>query len=226
MISPKKKILLGILTVLLVLAAIIATAILIRPVPPPVITGVLIPDAIPLKEFSLVDHNNQKFTRQNLLGRWHIISYGFTYCPDICPTTLTTLAQVARNIEKDQEFTDVQFLFYSVDPKRDTVTRLAEYVPWFHEDFVGLTLLDTDDSPNLAFEQSLGMSSVITPLEMDVGLEDFGGYSVSHGVAIYLLNPDGKLQAVFKPVVDKDGMQYFTVDQIYGDYRKVRSYVG
>ena len=54
----------------------------------------------------------------------------------------------------------------------------------------------------------------------------YKGYSVSHGVTIYLLNPDGDLQAVFRPTVDKDGTQYFTVDQIYGDYRKIRDYVG
>ena len=224
--SPKKTILLGILTVLVLLATVMGVAMLARPAPPPVITGVLIPDAIPLKEFSLVDHNNRKFTRQNLLGQWHIVSYGYTYCPDICPMTLTTLAQVARSIEKDQVFTDVQFLFYSVDPGRDTVARLAEYVPWFHDEFIGLTLADTDESPDLSFEQSLGISAVITPLEMDEGLEDFGGYSVSHGVAIYLLNPDGDLQAIFKPTVDKDGRRYYTVDQIYQDYRKIRSYFG
>ena len=210
----------------LVIAAVVAVAMVSKPVSPPVITGVLIADAIPLKDFSLVDHNNQKFTRQNLLGQWHIVSFGYTYCPDICPTTLTILAQVARSIEKDHAYTDVQFLFYSVDPGRDTASRLAEYVPWFHKDFVGLTMVNTADSPDLSFERSLGISSVITPLEMDEGLEEFGGYSVSHGVAIYLLNPDGQLQAVFKPTIDKDGSQYFTVDQIYKDYRKIRNHVG
>ena len=225
--SPQQKeIVLGIFTAFVLIATIIAVAIMARPVAPPAITGVLIPGTTPLREFSLIDHNNQSFTRQNLLGRWHIISYGYTFCPDICPTTLTTLAQVAQNIEKDQVFTDVQFLFYTVDPERDTVVRLAEYLPWFHKDFLGLTRVDTGDAPDLSFEQSLGIMSVITPLEMDEGLEDVGGYSVSHGVAIYLVNPDGELQAVFKPAVDKDGRQYFTVDQIYMDYQKVRKYIG
>ena len=224
--SPQKKILLGILTVLLAVTTVVAVMMLSKPAPPPAITGVLIPAAKPLQKFSLLDHNNRLFTRRDLLGQWHIISYGYTYCPDICPMTLTTLAQVARRIRQDQVFTDVRFLFYTVDPGRDTPARLAEYVPWFHKEFVGLTRLDTVGTPDLGFEQSLGILSVITPLEMDPGLEDFGGYSVSHGVTVYLLNPDGDLQAVFKPTVDRDGTRYFTVDQIYQDYRKIRNYVG
>ena len=91
---------------------------------------------------------------------------------------------------------------------------------------IGLTAVDTSDTRDLSFERSLGIMAVLTPLEMDEGLEDHGGYSVSHGVAIYLLNPDGELQAVFKPTIDNDGTQYFTVDQIYKDYRKIRNHVG
>ena len=225
-VSLKNKIWLSSVSVLLALLAVIAVAMYNRPETPPTITGVLIPKAIALKDFSLLDHHNQAFTRQQLLGQWHIISYGYTYCPDICPMTLTTLARVARRLEQDQALTDVRFLFYSVDPKRDTPTRLAEYVPWFHQDFVGLTRDDADDSFHLPFEQSLGIVGVLTPLEMDQGLADSGGYSVSHGVRIYLLNPEGELQAVFRPTIDKDGAQYFTVDQIYHDYRKIRAYVG
>ena len=67
---------------------------------------------------------------------------------------------------------------------------------------------------------------MITPLEMDEGLEDLGGYSVSHGVAIYLLNPDGDLQAVLRPSVDEAGRQFYTVKQIYRDYQKIRNYIG
>jgi protein SCO1/2 len=224
--SPQKKILFGIFSLLLAIAAVVSAALLSRPIQPPSITGVLIPDSLALKEFSLVDHNNREFTRQNLLGRWHIVSYGYTHCPDICPTTLTTLAQVAHNIEKDQAYTDVQFVFYSVDPERDTSARLAEYVGWFHEDFVGVTRSGTTDTPDRSFEQSLGISVVISPLEMDEGLENIGGYSVSHGVAIYLLNPEGNLQAVFKPTIDEQGRRFFSVEQIYEDYRKIRDFIG
>jgi len=224
--SPQKKIQLGIFVTLLVLAAVIAAATLSRPAAPPSITGVIIPSALPLKDFLLVDHHNRKFTGQDLLGKWHIVSYGYTYCPDICPTTLTTLAQVATKIERDREFDDVGFLFYTVDPERDTTDRLAEYVTWFNSEFVGLARVNKNDTTDLSFEQSLGILAVLTPLEMDQGLEDVGGYSVSHGVSIFLLNSEGKLQAVFKPQVDKDGTQFFTVEQLYGDYRKVRRHLG
>jgi protein SCO1/2 len=224
--SYKSRIWLSATIVLLTLAAIIAVSQFNRAEPPPIINGVLIPAARDLSEFSLLDHQHQPFTREQLLGRWHIIAYGYTYCPDICPMTLTTLAQVARRIEQEQSVADVRFLFYTVDPGRDTPTRLAEYVPWFHPDFVGLTRIDSADSPDLSFETSLGILSVITPLEMDPGLEDLGGYSVSHGVTVFLLNPAAQLQAVFKPLVDSDGTQYFTAEQIYLDYRKIRAYFG
>ena len=150
--SPQKKILLGVSAVLFVLGTVIAVAMLVRPTAPPVITGVLIPGAKPLRDFLLIDHNERVFTREDLLGQWHIVSYGYTSCPDICPMTLTILAQVARSIEKDQVFTDVQFLFYTIDPERDTTERLAEYVSWFHEDFVGLTRDDTAEPANHSFE--------------------------------------------------------------------------
>jgi protein SCO1/2 len=225
-VSPQKKIQLGIAVVLSVVTIVIAVAMITRPLTPPVITGVLIPEALPIKEFSLLDHNNREFSNTDLAGQWHFISYGYTYCPDICPTTLTTLAQVAKSIEKDQKFSDIEMLFYTVDPERDTTDRLAEYLPWFHPGFVGLTAGTTAETGGLAFEKSLGIMAVLTPLEMDEGLEDHGGYSVSHGVSIYLLNPDGKLQAVFKPQTDKDGTQFFTAKQIYGDYKKIRKYLG
>lgn len=223
-LSLKSKVSLCVVAVLLALCAVTAVAMFTRPAQAPAISGVLVPNANPLQEFALVDHHNRAFTRADLLGQWHIVSYGFTHCPDVCPTTLMTLAGVARLIEKDQAYTDVRFLFYTVDPERDTPGRLAEYVPWFHKDFVGLTHPDVEN-PDLAFEQNLGMVSMIDPFEKIEGVEDFGGYSVSHGLMIYLLNPQGNLQAVLKPTIDEVGTPFFSIDQIYRDYRAIRDYV-
>ena len=220
--SLKRQITLCVVAVVLALAAVTAVGMYSRPTPAPAVSGVVVPDGKPLQPFSLVDHNNRAFTREDLLGQWHVVSYGYTHCPDVCPTTLMTLAGVARLIENDPDYNDVRFLFYTVDPERDTVARLAEYVPWFHEDFVGLTQPEPIDAPELAFEQSLSMVSVIEPIE---DMEASDGYSVSHGLMIYLLNPAGDLQAVFKPDLDEVGIPYFSIDQIYRDYRAVRGYV-
>lgn len=223
--SLKRQILLCFTAAVLALSAIAAAAMFSRPVQAPAVAGVLIPNGKSLQPFSLVDHRNRAFTHADLVGQWHLVSYGYTHCPDVCPTTLMTLAGVARLIENDPDYDDVRFLFYTVDPDRDTVARLAEYVPWFHEDFIGLTQAANIDGPELAFERSLGMVSVIEPIEDVEPIKEYGGYSVSHGLLIYLINPAGDLQAVLKPATDEIGMPYFSVDQIYRDYRAVRDFV-
>ena len=87
-------------------------------------------------------------------------------------------------------------LFYTVDPERDTTDRLAEYLPWFHPGFVGLTAGATAESGGLAFEKSLGITAQLIPnLDADADAND---YSVVHGVTLFLLNPQGELQAIFQ----------------------------
>jgi protein SCO1/2 len=103
--------------------AVVAVMVLLnRPDSPPRIQGVLLPDGKELQRFSLLDHHNQPFTNEDLKGRWHLISYGFTTCPDICPTTLSLLAIVASRLQQNDS-ADLRFLFYTVDHRRDTVSR-------------------------------------------------------------------------------------------------------
>ena len=87
--------------------------------------------------FALTSHEGRPFTRDDLLGRPHILYFGFTYCPDICPTTLLQLAGLVNDLGAEAEA--LQVVLVSVDPERDTVDILSQYVPFFHEDFVGLT---------------------------------------------------------------------------------------
>ena len=132
------------------------TVILNRPDSPPLIQGVLLPEGRELQPFSLLDHHNEAFTNEDLKGRWHLVSYGFTTCPDICPTTLSQLAGVAAQLEQHGG-ADLRFLFYTVDHRRDTVSQMATYMPFFHPDFVGLTHLDDSNNPHLPFEQEPGI---------------------------------------------------------------------
>jgi len=192
---------------------------------PPKIQGVLVPEGRTLDAFSLVDHDNQAFTSQSLLGKWSLLSYGFTDCPDICPTTLNKLAQVEKKLAHENRFADLQILFYTVDPQRDTVVRLAQYVKFFSKNFVGLTYgpeLGTDHVP---LERSLGIMSSIDPLPAEEAKLDYKGYSVSHGVMLYLINPAGKLQAILKPEVNQYGMHFFDSEKVYRDYVSIRSYL-
>jgi protein SCO1/2 len=144
-------------------------------------------------DFSLINHTGNAFTRQDLSGRWSIMFFGFTHCPDICPTTLHSLGQVANNIEKSGFMGDTQVLFVSVDPARDTPEQLANYVPFFNPDFIGLT----------------GTPDAIKDLTTDLGISVFqgptdnnGGYSVDHSTAILIIDSEANLKAVSSPPHD------------------------
>jgi len=192
----------------------------------PLINGVIIPNSNPLNDFGVLDHRNQKFTNQDLLGKWHLLSYGYTNCPDVCPMTLAVLAQLAKHLKTENKFADLNILFYSIDHERDTVKRLKEYLPFFDDDFLGLTYREEMQASAQAFEKSLGMISVLTPVEDIQESGIYGSYRVSHGFMLYLINPAGELQAVFRPIKGKGGENYFTEETLYKDYILVRNYFG
>lgn len=209
------------------LALIVAAYIVVdsRPPPQPQIQGVLLPEGRALERFALVDHHNRVFSNEDLLGRWHLVSYGFTTCPDICPTTLVQLDRLVGRLAPDSA-QDLRILFYSIDHRRDTVSQMASYVSYFNPDFVGLTHKDDPDNPHLPFEQSLGMMSQLSPILDENGIPDPDNYTVSHGVTLFLINPEGELQAVFEPDEPAPGVHHFDPDKLFSDYRAVRDYLG
>ena len=220
--SPRTRMLAGFLLANLAIVTVAAVVVLNREPTPPQIQGVVLPQARPLPEFQLVDHNNRLFSNSDLKGRWHLVSYGFTTCPDICPTTLTQLAAATRKL-KAQGHSELQVLFYTVDPARDTVTQLSTYVPYFDPGFIGLTRNDGDDQ-YLPFEQGLGIVAQLLPLEgPGINPED-GEYQVVHGVKLFLINPEGELQAILNPDTGFSGTHTFNPDTIARDYLAVRSY--
>lgn len=223
MISPRASLFLSFVAVLLIVG--INSYFLLGIKKLPQIQGVIIPDAGVVSEFTLIDHNKQKFSNEDLENKWHIVSYGYTDCPDICPTTLNKLAQVESKLKKKGVF-DLNVIFYTIDPQRDTVEHLSKYISFFSKDFLGLTWGGELESDHIPFEKSLGIVSAIDPLSKEEASHDYKGYRVSHGVVLYVLNPEGKLQAILKPKINKQGLQYFTIDQIYQDYVAIRKYFG
>jgi protein SCO1/2 len=207
------------------IAAVAAMVLLNRPDSPPLIQGVLLPDGRELQGFSLLDHHNRPFTNEDLKGRWHLISYGFTTCPDICPTTLSQLAIVASQLQQ-RGSEDLRFLFYTVDHRRDTVSQMASYLPFFYPDFVGLTHLDDSNNPHLPFEQSLGIAAQLVPIIEPAGDPGANDYQVIHGVTLFLINPQGRLQAIFEPNKGLPGTSTFDPDKILRDYLAIRHYLG
>ena len=192
----------------------------------PEIHGRLIPQGRQVEPFLLLNHFDQPFTNHDLMGKWHLVSYGYTHCPDICPNTLQVLTRFKKRLQSQPQFSDLQVLFYSIDPERDTVELLYQYMPFFHSTFIGLTYDASQQSQSVAFEKSLGIKAVLTPLADDEKNQYTGDYSVSHGVMLYLINPKGELQAVFKPLRSKEGIQFFREEKLLSDYLAVRKYFG
>ena len=219
------KMLTGFLIANAVLAVVITVIFLNRPNTPPQIQGVLLPQARQLPEFQLLDHNNQDVSQESLKGQWHLISYGFTTCPDICPTTLSQLAIVNQHL-KGLGRTDLRVLFYTVDHRRDTVMQMASYVPFFDADFVGLTHIDNSDNLHLPFEQGLGIVAQLVPATGPDADPAANEYQVNHGVTLFLINPRGQLQAIFRPEINRSGDHTFSPDTVIRDYLAIRNYLG
>ena len=222
-LSARARMLVGFATANAVILAVLAAILLNRPASPPLIQGVLLADGRALEPFSLLDHRGEPFTNRDLHGQWHLVSYGFTTCPDICPTTLSQLADAKLRLAENGD--DLQVLFYSVDHRRDTVSQLASYLPFFDEEFVGLTHLDDPQNPHLPFEQGLGIVAQLVPnLDQDGG-QSANDYQVVHGVTLFLLNPAGELQAIFEPDESLPGMHSYDPDKLVSDYLAVRRYL-
>ncbi|MFK8047466.1 MAG: SCO family protein [Halioglobus sp.] len=229
MSSPRSKLIAGFVLANLILATVAGVVWMNKPDPPPQIQGVLLNQSRALGDFSLLDQHNKPFTNQDLMGRWHLVTYGFTTCPDVCPTTLSTLVQVTKRLEASQSVNAdgdaLKVLFYSVDHRRDTVEQLAAYIPFFHEQFLGLTHLDDSANPHLPFEKGLGIFARLTPSDEQVDGEYTDAYEVSHGVTLFLLNPKGELQAILEPGEDEHGSQVFDEEKVLQDYLKIRRYL-
>jgi cytochrome oxidase Cu insertion factor (SCO1/SenC/PrrC family) len=103
------------------------------PEPPQLSQGTLLPSAKPVTDFQLTDHRGQPFTLENLKDNWTFAFFGYTHCPDVCPTSMTMLAQVQRKLEQRDGLDQLpQVVFVSVDPERDTTALLSQFVPWLY----------------------------------------------------------------------------------------------
>lgn len=158
----------------------------------------LFPTPKPLTDFALTDHRNRVFDLASLKGKWSFLFFGFTHCPDVCPTTLADLARARGNIAKSAVGAeDIQFVFVSVDPNRDTAGKLRQYVEFFDTSFLGVTG-DNAQIGNLAGQLGAAYQVAITP-----GQEN---YPVYHSAAVFLLDPRARYHAVFPPPHDAEAI--------------------
>ncbi len=158
----------------------------------------LFPDPMPLTAFALTDDKNRVFDLASLKGKWSFLFFGFTHCPDVCPTTLAVLARARDSIARNTAgAVDIQFVFVSVDPNRDTASKLRQYVDYFDKNFLGVTG-DNAQIGNLAGQLSAAYQVAITP-----GVEN---YPVYHSTAVFLLDPRARYHAVFTPPHDAEAI--------------------
>jgi len=154
--------------------------------------------ARPLPEFELTDQRSRPLTRADLLGKWSLMFFGFTNCPDVCPLALQTLDQMLRSLDDPDVSSALQVYFVSVDPERDTPQRLAEYVAYFNPAFTGATA-PLDKLRNLT--RPLGIVHEIH--DHPEGSETYG---VDHSGAIVLINPRAEFAALFGAPQDAAAM--------------------
>lgn len=184
----------GAIIVVAALAVLVLTVARPKPAPkpvPPALNRVLLSEARPLSAFTLTDMNGEPFDLSRLQGKWSFLFFGYTHCPDICPTTLATLKLTAKKLQVNPDlYRDTQFVFISVDPKRDTLALLKKYVAYFSPDFLAAT---ADKTHIDALARQVG---AIYMFDGDTSGDD---YIVNHSPTIVLIDPKGRWVARFNP---------------------------
>ncbi|MGZ8304821.1 MAG: SCO family protein [Telluria sp.] len=135
------------------------------------------------RDFALTDHNGKPRTMADFKGKVVIVFFGFTQCPDVCPTTLSEMAGAMQALGKQAD--DVQVLFITVDPERDTQALLAQYVPAFDKRFLGLR-----GTP----EQTAQVAKEFKVFFAKVPGKQPGSYTMDHTAASYVFDRNGKVR--------------------------------
>lgn len=174
--------------VLAVLAALLFVIIGVTPHSPKLQSGIWLGTPREIAAFERITDRGEPYRNADLLGHWSLLFPGFTHCPDICPTTLSTLKAVAPKL-RDAGI-DVQVLFLSVDPERDTQAQLNAYVRYFDPLFIGLTGPE-EGLRTLASALALVYQRVPGPTPES--------YTMDHSSALVLINPQGRARAYLTP---------------------------
>lgn len=154
-----------------------------------------------LQDFTLTDQNGHPFHLSDLRGKLVLLEFGYTHCPNVCPMTLANLAALYRKLTP-QEQQQVQEVFISVDPERDTPEVLAKYIPFFDPHFLGLT--GRKEAVDKVVKEFHAYYEILPLNPKSPG----SGYTISHSSYTYLLNKEGKLAVVygFKQLSEADGI--------------------
>jgi protein SCO1/2 len=172
-----------------------------------------------IKPFQLTDQLGEKFDNASLKGQWSWVFFGYTSCPDVCPTTLQEMNFIYNELKASASNTQV--LLVSVDPKRDTQEKLASYIGYFNPEFKAL---HGDHGTLFPFARNLGLMYAITEPETnkaDSHGQSAGNYLVDHSASLVLVNPAGNVEAIFKPEVSLGQVPVIEGDKLVSDFEKI-----
>lgn len=155
----------------------------------PELMGTVWPQPRPLEGFSLSDHHGADFGPAQLQGQWTLLFFGYTSCPDICPTTMLTLRTAVGTLVESGE-SPPRVVLVSVDPERDTADTLGRYVGHFNDAFVGVR--GNDAQLEIFVRMAGGMFEREAP-------RDDGSYEVAHSASVFVVDPKGRMYAVISP---------------------------
>ncbi len=179
-------------------------------------SALVYPQARNLQEFQLVDQHGQPTGREQLYQQWTLAFVGYTYCPDICPLTLAKLAGVQPDLAAMVK-EPLKVWFISVDPQRDSVEQLNNYVNYFQQPAVlGLTAGHDQLFP---FVRQLGLMYALNS-------NAEGNYLVDHSASVVLINPQGQLVAMFKPEMAIGQVPVIDTEQLLADFPLVLAKLG
>ncbi len=187
----------GAIAVVAAIAGVYVSRLVTQPALPALESGTALPQPRVLAPFSLRDTRNAPATPASLRGHPTLVFFGFTHCPDVCPTTLGLLAIVQKQAAlADAKLAGLKVALISVDPERDTPEQLGRYISSFGGDFIGLT----GSAPEIVnVTRAFGVASA----RVDLG---GGNYTMDHSATVFALDSNARIVAVFTPPLRADAL--------------------
>ncbi|RUO63019.1 SCO family protein [Pseudidiomarina insulisalsae] len=190
--------------------ALVAGVVIFNSLPKPQPQALVYDPPRELNPFILEGHTGAQLTNADLTGQWTFLFTGYTSCPDICPTTMADLRKALPQLASLAE-RPVRVWMISVDPKRDTIKKLADYNTYFGSEFMGVR---ADHQQLYPFVNGLG-------LMYSIPAADETDYLVNHSSAIVLVNPDGERHAIFKASHQPGELPTVDMDQMIRDFQLI-----
>lgn len=209
-----KKISLSIILLLAAVAGVWSYQVINNDEPPALETSLLYSAPRTIDDFQLQSTQGGEVTNSDLEGQWTILFTGYTFCPDICPTTMAQLKQRRDELTASTD-TPVKVWMVSVDPKRDDIPRLREYVDFFGDGFLGVT---AEHKHLFPFVRNLGLMYSLP----DKGETD---YLVNHSAALILINPNGHQQAMFRASHEPGQIPTVNPKLLVEDFNRIVQYL-